>query len=190
MRDPIDHLLEEHRVIMAQIDALRRAVVDLRRDGDAALPAALPVLKEVGHMMATTLLRHARKEDEALFPELERVFGSGGGPTAVMRQEHRDIHAGADLFHRTLRELNEVEHPAIVAGGEALRALAAGGGSAEQLCRIAEEIVELVDLHFGKEEGILFPMAREILTPEALAATAERMEEISAEPVAGPARRD
>jgi hemerythrin-like domain-containing protein len=172
MRDPIDHLLEEHRVIMAQIDALRRTVEELRRDGDATLPAALPVLREVGHMMATTLLRHARKEDEALFPELERVFGTGGGPTAVMRQEHHDIHAGADLFHRTLHELNEVEHPAIVAGGEALRMLSAGGGSAEQLCRIAEEIV-------------LFPMAREILTPEALAAAARRMEEIIAEPLEG-----
>jgi regulator of cell morphogenesis and NO signaling len=185
MRDPIDHLLEEHRVIMADFEALRRAVEDLRRRGDTALPDALPALRRVGDMMATTLHRHARKEDEALFPALEKVFGTGGGPTMVMRQEHRDIHAGAELFRRTLHELNEVEHPAIVAGGEALRDLSAAGGSADQLRRTGEEIVNLVDLHFGKEENILFPMAREVLTPEALEAVGRRIEEIMAESVSG-----
>lgn len=185
MRDPIAHLLEEHKAIMADFEALRRAVEDLRRRGEAALPDALPALRKVGEMMGTTLHRHARKEDEALFPALEKVFGAGGGPTMVMRQEHRDIHAGAELFRRTLHELKEVEHPAIVAGGETLRDLSASGGGADQLRRTGEEIVNLVDLHFGKEEDILFPMAREVLSPEALEAVGRRMDEIMAEPVAG-----
>ncbi len=185
MRDPIDHLLEEHRAIMTRLAPLRRAVEELHGEG-ADLSRILPVLQDAGQMMATTLLLHARQEDEALFPEIERALDSAGGPTAVMRQEHRDIHAGAELFRRTLRELNEVEHPAIMARGEALRSLPAGVSGTGQLRGIAEEILALVDAHFGKEEQILFPMARQVLTSEALEQTAQRMEEIVANAGLGP----
>jgi hemerythrin-like domain-containing protein len=178
MRDPIDRLLAEHRTIMARIDDLRRALADLERRGEAALPDALSALETVSAMMGTELPAHARREDEALFPALEAVIGAGFGPTAVMREEHRAIHARAELFRRTLHELNQVEHPAIVAGGERLRALATGGSGAEELRSAAEPVIELLDLHFAKEEDILFPMAREVLSPEDLAQVASRMEEL------------
>ena len=181
MHDPIDRLLQEHRDIMADVAVLRRAVEDLDVRGDAALPAALPALRSVGRMMATRLLRHARKEDEALFPALERVFGATDGPTAVMRQEHRAIHDHARLFRETLRELNEIEHPAIVAGGATLRTLVEQGGNAAVLARTGAEIVSLLDLHFGKEEDILFPMARAMLSEEDMATVGRGMEAIEAE---------
>ena len=180
MRDPIDRLLEEHQAIMTRLEDLRRAVADLRRRGEAALPDALPALQAVSLMMSTDLKAHARREDEALFPALEAIFGTAGTPTAVMREEHRAIHARADLFRRTLHELNEIEHPAIVAGGETLGRLAVKGGSAVALRVTAETVIELIDLHFAKEEDILFPMAREVLSPEALARVAERMEGLGA----------
>jgi len=177
---PIDRLLDEHRDIMAEVEALRSAIAELRDRGDAALPIALPALRSVGRMMATRLLNHARKEDEALFPAIERVLGTLEGPTAVMREEHRAIHDRARLFRETLRELNEVEHPAIVAGGAALRSLAERGGNAAALAETGEEIVSLLDLHFGKEEDILFPMARAVLSDEEMAEIGRRMEAIEA----------
>jgi iron-sulfur cluster repair protein YtfE (RIC family) len=131
-------------------------------------------------MMATRLLRHARKEDEALFPALERAFGAIDGPTAVMRQEHRAIHDRAWLFRETLRELNEVEHPAIVADGATLRTLAERGGNAAALAQTGEEIVSLLVLHFGKEEDVLFPMARTMLSDDEMAEVGRRMEAIEA----------
>ena len=182
MRDPIDRLLEEHRDIMARVDPLRRAVEDLGRRGEAALRDEVPVLEAVGAMMRTDLIAHARREDEALFPALEALFGDAGTPTLVMREEHRAIHARANQFRRTLHELNEVEHPAIVAGGERLRALAATGARAEDLRAVGAEIIELLDLHFRKEEEILFPMAREVLTADAMREVGRRMDEIEAEP--------
>jgi iron-sulfur cluster repair protein YtfE (RIC family) len=178
VNDPIDHLLEEHRAIMAEIASLRAAVERLRRDGEAALPAAMPALDDVGRMMATRLLRHARKEDEALFPAIEAALGTAEGPTAVMREEHRAIHERARLFRDTLRELNEVEHPAIVAGGERLRTLARSGGDAKALADAGEAILSLLDLHFSKEEQVLFPMARELLSGAAMAEVADRMSTI------------
>ena len=40
----------------------------------------------------TGLLRHIRMEEEVLFPAFDRATGVGeGGPTAVMRMEHREI---------------------------------------------------------------------------------------------------
>lgn len=181
MKDPIDRLLEEHRDIMAQVEPLRRAVKALEERGEDAVAEALPSLEAVGRMMATQLLRHAQKEDEALFPALEAVFGRVGTPTEMMRLEHREIHARAEIFRRTLHELNEVEHPAIVAGGERLRGLTAVGASARQLRDTGAEIVQLLDLHFGKEEDILFPMARQILDSAALEKVGRKMEEIAAE---------
>jgi hemerythrin-like domain-containing protein len=180
MRDPIDHLLAEHREIMRDIEPLRRAVDDLHRRGDAALADVRPTLEHVGRMMETILLAHARSEDEALFPVMERVIGQMGGPIEVMRREHLAIHEQADLFHKTLRELNEVEHPAIVAGGAALREKTAAGASADDLRATSFEIIRLVDLHFAKEEDILFPMAREILSDDDLLEVSRKMEALAA----------
>jgi iron-sulfur cluster repair protein YtfE (RIC family) len=180
MRDPIDRLLEEHRAIMAEVENLRRAVAELGRRGDAALPEVKPALDALVAMMSAELVAHARREDEALFPALEAVFGAYGGPTRVMREEHRAIHGQAERFRKTLHELNEVEHPAIVAAGTRLRTLTAARGSAADLRAIGGTIVELLDLHFGKEEDILFPMAREVLSAEAMRAVARKMEELDA----------
>jgi iron-sulfur cluster repair protein YtfE (RIC family) len=180
MRDPIDRLLDEHRAIMERLNDLRRAVAELGRRGDAALPEAMPALEALSVMMGTELVAHARREDEGLFPALEAVFGTSGTPTRVMRDEHGAIHGQADRFRKTLHELNEVEHPAIVAAGARLSSLTASSGSADDLRAIGATILELVDLHFAKEEDILFPMAREVLTPEAMLAVARRMEELDA----------
>lgn len=181
MTDPISHLLEEHRAIMAEVAALRRAIQDLRQYGEAAVTAAIPALESVGRMMATRLLRHARKEDEALFPAIEEALGMEHGPTSVMRQEHRDIHEQARRFRDTLKQLEEVEHPAIVAGGERLRTLAARGAGAAALADTGESVVNLLDVHFAKEEDILFPMARDLLSREALERIGARIEDIERE---------
>jgi len=180
IRDPIEYLLREHVEIMREIEALRGALRALEGRGESAVAEALPALDAVGHMMATRLHLHARLEDEAFFPAVESALGAAGGPTAVMREEHREIHAEAERFRATLRELHEVEHPLIVAGGERLRGLRAGEASAEELRTTGAEIVRLLDAHFAKEEGILFPMARQILDPASLSAVARAMEALRA----------
>ena len=100
--DPVEHLLQEHRNIMAQITDLRRAVADLSAHGEAAIPEALPVLDRIGRMMETQLALHARKEDDILFPALESILGRDGSPTTQMRAEHKDIHAQGELLRQTL----------------------------------------------------------------------------------------
>ncbi len=176
MNDAIDVLLEEHRRLMLPIHDLRRVVESLAARGDAALPEARSVLAEAALLMTTRLLEHARKEDEALFPALERTFDRGHGPTAVLRAEHVDIEARAQLFKRTVHELEHVEHAAIRAGGAALASLAAGEGDATRVVGLAREMIALLEAHFGKEEEILFPMARQMLSTGELMEIARAME--------------
>ena len=180
--DPIERLLAEHREIRAEIEKLKRAVRDLSQRGEDAMAEAKPPLAAVARMMGSTLLAHARKEDDALFPVMERIFGEGGSPTGVMREEHREIRSRAELFRKTLRELNEVEHPAIVDGGARLAALATGAAAAAELIEIGESLVELLESHFAKEEDILFPMARGILEARDLSEVNRRMDEIESAP--------
>jgi hemerythrin-like domain-containing protein len=180
-RDPIEQLLKEHRDIMAQVEDLREVVQTLAVRGENGLPETLPVFNRIGRMMATELELHRHKEDDILFPALEAIFGAQGGPTYVMRQEHEDIHAQGTLLRETLYELNEVQHPAIEAGGAQLRQLAVNGGSADALKATGEEIIELLDLHFGKEEAILFPMARNILEEDTMQQIARDFERLAAE---------
>lgn len=181
---PIEHLLQEHKDIMAQAADLCAAVRDLQVRGDAALPNALPVLRRFGQMMQTQLARHAQKEDEVLFPAIEAILGAEGTPTTVMRMEHAEIHERGALFRRTLSELQSVEHPALEATGGALRSLTDSADSANQgrgqaLQAKAREIIDLIDAHFSKEEQILFPMAEQILDPHTLAEARRKMEALA-----------
>jgi hemerythrin-like domain-containing protein len=176
--NPIQHLLDEHKLIMAEVAQLRQAVSDLATRGQAALPEALPVLRRIGRLMETRLAQHARKEDAVLFPAMEAVIGAESGPTQVMRWEHKAIHEQGALLRRTLSELNDVEHPKIESGGARLRELAADGRDAEALRVTADEIIRLLDAHFAKEEQILFPMAETILDPAAIEAISRGLEAI------------
>lgn len=177
--NPIQHLLQEHRDIMSQVADLRQAVADLSTRGEAALPEALPVFRRMGRMMETQLALHAKKEDDALFPALEAIFGDDGSPTSAMREEHKSIHAEGALLRKTLHELNDVEHPQIEAGGAKLRSMAADGGSADSLLATAQEIIHLLDMHFEKEEQILFPMAQNVLGEEKMEEVGRKMESLT-----------
>ena len=175
--DPVDHLLAEHREIMARLVEVRTATQELSDRGQAALDSSLPVLRRFGELMATTIELHARKEDEAFFPAVEAVLGSGFGPTEVMRSEHRTIRAQGELLQKTLGELRTIDHPALEAKREALRVLLQPGPTdGLALPKTAREILELLDTHFAKEEQILFPLARQILDATAKASVAAAIE--------------
>lgn len=184
-QDPVEHLLQEHALILAQVDELQKAVDSVAGQGEDSLSNALPVFQRFGRMMATQLELHSRKEDDALFPELEAILGMGPGPTSAMREEHKQIHAQGVLLRETLHELNEVEHPAIEAGGAELRRLAGTGADAQALQRVGAEIADLLHMHFEKEEQVLFPMVRQLLEEDTLAKVATRFEEMTAESEAG-----
>lgn len=81
------------------------------------------------------LERHIVWEEEVLFPAFEKKFGhSQGGPTAVMRFEHREIRKCLDAIARKLTEQN------FDTDDEETR------------------LVPLLCVHNQKEESILYPI--------------------------------
>lgn len=84
---------------------------------------------------AAGLRRHIRLEDEVLFPTFEQATGMTGGPTVVMRSEHRSIEGHLDA---------------------AVAAVAARdtAGFAEAKA----DLLEVLGDHNVKEEEIVYPM--------------------------------
>lgn len=137
--DPLDVLLGEHRTILQVLDEVDRESRRMERSG---------VLRE---LFWGDLLRfadefdaglHHKKEEELLFPALERAgLSATGGPTAVLRDEH-----GRIAFWR-----NRLEHA--LAERDRLRVAAASAS-----------YVDFVRGHVMKENQILFPLARRLLS--------------------------
>ena len=89
----------------------------------------------------TGMRRHIDMEDEVIFPAFEAAARmDGGGPTAVMRMEHKQM----------IGLLDQIE-------------AAMGSDDAEQAMDLGDTLLMLVQQHNIKEEGMLYPMAENIL---------------------------
>ncbi len=85
--------------------------------------------------------RHIAMEEEVLFPALESATRmDGGGPTAMMRMEHQQMRGLLDQIESAMES-----------------------GDAEQAMDIGDTLLMLVQQHNIKEEGMLYPMAENVL---------------------------
>ena len=85
--------------------------------------------------------RHIAMEEEVLFPALESATSMGGsGPTAMMRMEHQQMRGLLDQIESAMES-----------------------GDAEQAMDIGDTLLMLVQQHNIKEEGMLYPMAENVL---------------------------
>ena len=101
------------------------------------------------------LRHHMAIEEEVLFPAFERATGAAGGPTEVMRHEHREM----------LALLEEV------AAAIAARDAARFGGA-------AQSFTALMATHSAKEESVLYPMCDAVLRE----LSGERLQEMVPQP--------
>lgn len=125
-------LLAEHRLLKILVEQLESA---------AESQGELPPLLGAASIFQKALVSHSQVEDEGLFTRLEVAMG-GGGPVAVMRADHEQIHG-------LLQQIGE-------------------GGSRDRIGRTVRELADLVRDHFAKEENILFPMADQALDQKTL----------------------
>jgi len=181
MSSPVNILLREHHQIMAVVQPVKALLPRWReRSGEAPTEVELRSLIDLDRVLEGSLPQHADKEDRVLFPAIEDALGTREGPTAVMRMEHREIHAQAEEVRRTLLELRELEHPAVEDGshayGRELRQSLAEGVISPRLTGTLEALIPLLESHFAKEEQILFPMAESILDMETKTRLAAQLE--------------
>jgi len=88
-----------------------------------------------------TCEKHFAKEEQVLFPQIERANGHPGGPTQVMRMEHQQMRG---LFDDLSQLIQDEERDEFLGG--------------------AETLLILMQQHNMKEEQILYPMADNVLS--------------------------
>ena len=138
-KKPTAMLREDHEKVLLKLSALERVMSGL--DKKEAVSATL---KELASFFKTDFWVHFAKEEEALFPEMEKFIPRDAGPIGVMLMEHED-----------LRNTNAQLQPAIE---EYLR----GSNDARakgMIQRHGAYFIELLRNHIAKENDILFMMA-------------------------------
>ena len=88
-----------------------------------------------------SMKRHFAMEEEVLFPAFDARSGmAGGGPVAVMKMEHQQMRGLLDQIGDAIESEN-----------------------AEEAMDIGDTLLMLIQQHNVKEEGMLYPMAENML---------------------------
>lgn len=167
-----ESLRKDHIAVLAELARLREAGDKLTSGSDAEVGAAKQTIGEVAAFLHKELEIHLRKEEEALFPALEAVIGSQGGPTVVMRYEHVDMRADS----QALWELSADPAKGLGTPDDAEK-------TRQNIQKIQNTIAHIYDLltqHIHKEDFILFNMADDMLSPGAVHTVLAKSQEIDA----------
>ena len=154
-KDPFAIFEAQHEEGLKQLNHLEGAVERLRASG--ASPELLEAIRGAAAFINREVRVHNQKEEELLFPPLEGVLPPGG-PTAVMRDEHRALWSALGRLEEAISWL--------AGGNEAARV---------EVINSARFIVELLRAHIRKENEVLYPMARRLLSREKIEGMAQRM---------------
>lgn len=141
-------LMEEHRGIERMLTIVEAAARRLEQGGEVP-PRVFEGAVDFFRGFADRC--HHAKEEEELFPTLEeRGIPRGNGPVGVMLIEH-------EQGRQFVRNLAEATHR-----------YAQGDRSAQPLLvRNALGYADLLRQHIAKEDGVLFPLADQVLSADA-----------------------
>ncbi len=138
-KKPTDILREEHQHVLQKLDALEKNVSHLDRKEEISAE-----LGELAAFFKTDFWIHFTKEEEALFPEIERFIPRDGGPTGMMLIEHEDLRNTNKEFQRAVNQY-------------------LGGSDSAAIRRMIQEygnhFIGVLRQHIDKEDNILFMMA-------------------------------
>ncbi len=158
--DAIETLMNEHRLIESVLDALVGFTDEVKRKSTTEkeeLSRFVAFIREFADAC-----HHGKEEDILFVAMVDQGFPREGGPIGMMLLEHEQGRA-------FVREL-------------AAKAAQAGDwsdGDRQQVVEAAADYANLLHGHIHKEDAVLYPMAEQHLSPEALervAADCERFE--------------
>ena len=153
--DPIAQLMQEHNAALLQLKLLNNAIQGVTENGYSSrylrqITSALNFIEEEVSI-------HNRKEEDALFPVLERYVD---GPTRIMRSDHKKLQRGfiqlssaVDRFKKNRDSFSAIK----------------------RLRTVTKDVVQLFVNHIHKENHILFPLVQQFLSKEELREIAKKM---------------
>jgi hemerythrin-like domain-containing protein len=104
--------------------------------------SGIEAARVAGQKYEASMQRHIAMEEEVIFPAFDAKSGmGGGGPVAVMKMEHQQMRGLLEQI------------------GEAIEA-----GKGQLALDIGDTLLMLIQQHNVKEEGMLYPMAENLLS--------------------------
>ncbi|MFA4965905.1 MAG: hemerythrin domain-containing protein [Thermoleophilia bacterium] len=167
IESPTRQLADEHEYVKLVVGAMDAEVAYIGRTGRVH---ADRVAQMIDFTRNFTDGDHHAKEEELLFPLLEKRSAAAGGTVSVLLSEHE---AARDCIRAIDAALPAAEH------NEEARAV------------IAENLklyAYLLPLHIGKEDTVLFPLADELLDMDDLRLLAAEFARVEAEEGSAAAR--
>jgi len=153
--DPIAQFMQEHDQALSQLSSLTKATRLIEAQGFTA--DAFRKVKTALEFIDDEVSVHNKREEEALFPVLERYVE---GPTQLMRDEHKVLRREFRRLRTAVTRLDRDRESMAVA---------------QELARVSRGMVQLFVNHIHKENHILFPLVQKFLTRDALREVARRM---------------
>ncbi len=156
---PTEELIAEHKAVLVALEILEKVETAIAAGSDDA-PQHLGQLIDFFRGFVDRC--HHGKEEDVLFPELEkRGLLRDGGPIGVMLAEH-------EIGRKYIRGMSE--------GLDRLRQ--GDRGAVNAIRENSTGYRELLNTHIYKENSILFPMADRFLNDDDAAKIIDRFEEI------------
>lgn len=166
---PVAELLTDHTQTKADIDALAADTLDLKQEDWSQIKEE--VSQRFAHFQQT-LLRHFRREEEALYPDALQMVSEGAPEVDIIADFFRDA-TDSDLSAHTLLRgrLQEIagKLTQLAREGEGFAPLALDLQGSLQAAR------DLLARHVEKEETLIFPMLARLLDAGQMAAVRERL---------------
>ncbi len=170
----VEILVSEHRAVENVLAELEGLIDDFLANPEVP-DAAKQSLGNISDFLARDLILHIRKENEGLFPALEKFLPRQQGPIAVMLHEHE----GITRAHLGLREgvADLEQHPST------------GGSAAARIRDNGRRLIQELRAHLFKEEQVLFPFAEARLSEQEDRDIVKKFEAlVAAPPLQEPAR--
>jgi hemerythrin-like domain-containing protein len=151
----LGRLRADHKVVLQRLDSLVQSVESVTESFDTDTAAAL---RSVLEFMSHEVWFHFKREEEALFPAIARVFPTEnapivGGPVYVLTEEHGVLRK---LVARFDAEIGRWETGA--------------PGASDALRLAGTQLVRAFQKHIYKEDNIVFRLTEQMLTPDELTA--------------------
>lgn len=145
MINALDHLMEEHQLILQVLASFNRLADELRK-GRVVSRLDLADFNRFFRDFADRC-HHGKEEDRLFAAMIQTGFPKDSGPIAVMLAEHAECRSHV----RVLRETGQLSGPLTV-------------HEVRLIIMHVSQFVALLSAHIAREDNILYPMARSVLT--------------------------
>ncbi len=153
--DPIAQLMQEHNEALIHLKLLNKASHSFSQHGYGK-KQYLQIISSL-KFIEQEVTEHNRKEEQALFPILERYID---GPTRIMRSDHKKLRSGFEQLKLSVKAVNK--------NRDSFSAI-------KKLLTVSKSVVQLFVNHIHKENYILFPLVQRFLSKEELREVAKKM---------------